>query len=152
MLVQWLTGLSKRPLLWRDMAVSYWNFANLTTRDDWDNTGRSSFEARKQSEFYSHDPHESFEACRSACEAQPKCLQFTYHSRRCTIDRSLRYGEYKDPEVERLGMTMNEGTQGRSPDDLRFFAGWLPDKVKAWIDDHPCDTVEWVKPSLERIF
>lgn len=144
--------VSKRPLLWRDMAVSYWKFANLTTRDDWDNSGRSSLDAPKRSQSYSHDPHESFEACRSACEAVPKCVQFTYHRRKCKIDRSLRYGECKEPEIEQPGMTTSENTQGRNPDDMRFFAGWVPDKIKAWIDGHPCDTIEWARPSLERIF
>lgn len=141
---------SKRPVLWRDIAISYFNFTNLTTREDWDNASKDNQEAPPRSDFYSHDPHESFEACKLACEALPMCLQWTYHLRKCKINNFLRFGEHREPELGKIGKDLSEeeSKMDWSPDDLKFRAGWVQDKVRRRVDERPCEKVEWVRPSL----
>lgn len=37
-------------------------------------------------------------------------------------------------------------------EDKRYIAGWDTVKIKKWIEERPCTEVQWVKPSIERIF
>ena len=66
----------------------------------------------------------------------------------------MRFGEHRDPELGKVGEDLNqeESKLEWSPEQLRFRAGWVQDKVRRWIDERPCEDVEWVRPSLERIF
>ena len=39
-------------------------------------------------------------------------------------------------------------------EDLQYRAGWDLDGIRRWMgaERRDCETVEWVRPSLERIF
>lgn len=134
--------------------MSYWNFANLTTRNDWDNVGKGTYPAPEKSKHYTHDPHASFEACRLACESVPECLQYQHHLRRCKLDKSLRYGSHREPELGKVGkdITKAQSELEHDEDDLKFRSGWVQDRVTKWMDDRRCEKVKWVRPSLDRVF
>lgn len=128
------------------MAITYWNMTNLSTMIDSDNTGRSSFAAHEKSEYYTHNPHKSPEACEQACEANTKCLQWMYHLRTCMLDKQMRYGEHREPELGKVGKEVSEedAEQDWSREQLRYRSGWIQEKIVKWIDERPCDKVEWV--------
>ncbi|EHY60612.1 hypothetical protein ABEF92_002020 [Exophiala dermatitidis] len=44
----------------------------------------------------------SIEACRAACEAEPQCLQFSWHPGTCKLDRSVRLGHAVEAEQETM--------------------------------------------------
>lgn len=146
---QQLTIDVQRPLLYRDLATTYFNFANLTTLTDWDNGSRGSYRAPtpNKSTLYSLDPHASFSACQLACEALPDCLQYSYHLRNCKFSNSFHFGERREPE-KATGANKMKWTD----EDRGFQAGWIAKRILAWIDERPCEQVEWVRPSTERIF
>lgn len=35
-------------------------------------------------------------------------------------------------------------------EDPKFVAGWDNPKIAKWIEEHPCERVEWVHPSWDR--
>lgn len=35
---------------------------------------------------------------------------------------------------------------------IQYTAGWMQEKISRFIDEHPCENVEWLRPSLDRIF
>lgn len=141
----------QRPLTYRDLALSYFNVTALETRQDWDNADWDAFGPPIPSRFYSLDPHASIESCAEACKAHAECFQWTYHLRKCTFVRSIRVGRHREPEVGK-GKTEEEKAREWDVEDLRFVAGWAMAKVQEWAEERPCEQVEWVRPSITRIF
>lgn len=70
------------------------------------------------------------------------------------FDKLIRYGEHREPELGKVGKEVSEEDSkvDWSPEQLRFRSGWTQDRVRRWIEERPCEEVEWVKPSLTRIF
>ena len=60
----------------------------------------------------------------------------------------MRFGEHKLPEL----LSEVDDTKNWSDEDLEYVSGWIPDKIQRWIDERPCEKVEWVTPSIERRF
>ena len=100
------------------------------------------------------EPHTSFEACRSACEGNAMCLQFSYHTSRCLVSSEVRLGrmatlqclEYsaaasKCEKMEERMVDMEE----RSMDVVR--SGWMVDRLAKYIDamDQTCNShMGWI--------
>ncbi|KAK5165282.1 uncharacterized protein LTR77_009380 [Saxophila tyrrhenica] len=151
---QWEQRRADRPLLYRDLATSYFNLTNLTIRTDWNTAQHDAPVAEYPSDHYTHDPHESIEACSSACTAAEKCFTWTYHLRQCHLGTRLRAGLHAEPSLKKVGgktkLTEDDGTW--TDEDLRFVAGWNHEKIKKWVDERPCEEVEWVRPSITRMF
>ena len=140
--------------MYRDLALSYLKLDNLTVANDWDNHHKDGFVAPFPSQNYKYSPHDSSEACDSACKAEPECSQWTYHLRKCRFVTTRRYGRHREPELgtETNAASAEDAVWVPDLDGLRFVAGWDTAKIQAWIAARPCDQVEWVTASTERIF
>lgn len=149
-------NIYKRPLIFRDLA-DYLNITAVAFRPDWDNAAWDGYPAPSKGPDDS-DPHSSTEACGKSCEHSSSCFQWTYHLQRCTFVRSFRLGTQKEPEGEKPkkhkvdGVEVEEPVKQWSLEDQRFMAGWDVEGIRKWMDERPCEEVEWVKPSVERIF
>lgn len=122
----------------------------MTSLDDWNNAAWDGFHAPVSGPSYSHDPHASVEACSSACGAHSTCFQWTYHHQKCTFVRSIRFGKHQEPSIIE---PPNEGEPPRlGTVDGRFKAGWATEDIIQWMNDRPCERVQWVRPSTDRIF
>ena len=146
---------SQSPVTYRDLAVSYFNVGDLTIREDWNNGGFDGFDPPVSSPFYSHDPHESFDACGRACKAHDECFQWNYHLRKCHFMRSIRLGEAEQPGYGFKGASQvisNWRMSEWNPVDLRYMSGWDTEKINKWVNERLCEEVQWVKPSTIRIF
>ncbi|KAF2168014.1 glycosyltransferase family 31 protein [Zasmidium cellare ATCC 36951] len=143
---EWTQRQAHRPLLWRDIATSYFNLTSVPRKDDWDNAG---WDAYSPAEDDLREPHSSAEACSLACrEAEDSgCFQWTYHLRRCSFVRSFRLGRARKPHIDDQKKD-HDWTQ----EDQKYFAGWNTEHIKRWISKRPCSEVQWVRPSIERIF
>ncbi|GAB7362503.1 hypothetical protein MBLNU230_g2824t1 [Neophaeotheca triangularis] len=146
-----------RPLLFRDLA-DYLNITSVAFREDWDNAAWDGYPAPSGGPD-GIDPHSSLEACSRSCDESGNCFQWTYHLKRCTFVRSFRLGTQKEPRGEKPkthkdeeGNVVEEPVKEWSLEDQRYMAGWDVDNIKRWIEKRPCEEVEWVKPSIERIF
>ena len=146
-----LTTHSQRPLLYRDLAMSYFNLTSNFVLTDWDNAGWDDFNAPTDTHMYSHNPHTSPDACSLACEAHQGCFQWTYHLRKCTFVRSFRLGRQQAPGLSKRPSEAEQWTTW-DLEDLRFVSGWAAEKIKMWMDERPCEKVRWVRPSTKRIF
>ncbi|KAF2623566.1 glycosyltransferase family 31 protein [Macroventuria anomochaeta] len=121
-------------------------------RTEWDNYSVNP-------EFSKHalkdgEAHTSFEACRSACESNAMCLQFSYRTSMCLVSSEVRLGrratlqcsEYstaasKCDKTEERGLGMGEG----SLDAVR--SGWMVDRLAKYVSamDQTCnDHMGWI--------
>jgi len=137
---------ARRPLLWADLP----DYLNLTRgpakREDWMNSDWDGFPAPPGS-----DAHKSFDECGKACKADPNCFQWTWHLRTCQFTHSFRLGQPRAPEVEDW-RSEEEKLHPWTREEKRFLAGWDIDYIKEWARGRECSTVQWVRPSLQRIF
>ena len=144
--------ISQRPLLYRDLAISYFNLTTITSpRASWDNAAWDAYPAPGPDKLYKEDPHKSLTTCNSACEAHPHCFQWRYHLQKCTFVRSFRLGIQREPQLG-VGASKEDKAKTWSPTDLEFTSGWNTKLITAWVESRPCEQVDWVRPSTERIF
>ena len=134
--------------------MSYFKLGNLTDRENWNNGDRDGFSPPSSSRLYTHDPHDSFDACGIACKAHDNCFQWRYHLRKCQFVRSIRLGKHEEPGLGKARMKegAEDDTSKWNAEDLRYMAGWDAAKISTWMAQRPCEEVQWVKPSTERIF
>ncbi|KAF2722454.1 glycosyltransferase family 31 protein [Polychaeton citri CBS 116435] len=138
----------QRPLLYRDL-VEYTGVLDKRTRDNWDNAAWDGFRAPADQDGI--DPHSSFDACGHACEKHPDCLQWGYHLRECTFVHSIRLGNPLEPKIDDSRIEEFK-EKSMTEKDKRFMAGYAIEKARRWIAERPCDEVQWVRPSIKRIF
>ncbi|KAF2218876.1 hypothetical protein BDZ85DRAFT_172961, partial [Elsinoe ampelina] len=141
---EWEHRKTFQPLLYHDLAMDYFNFTSLQTKQDWDNGEWDSFEPNADDPY---EPQKTADTCASACQKATDCFQWTYHKKKCIFVRSIRYGRQKDPAA----VAGDDATRW-TDEDRRFIAGWDTRKIKSWMEERPCHQVEWVRPSTSRIF
>lgn len=135
----------QRPVLYRDLAISYYNsFFETPIRLNWDNAEWDSFDPPESR------AHTSPVTCQDACAAHQGCFQWTHYLGRCHFVRSFRFGRARDPPP--LLEEAQQHDKPWSPDDRRFVSGWISSRIQKWMDERPCNQVQWVKPSTTRIF
>lgn len=119
----------------------------MTRKEDWDNAEWDTFFPSADDD--PQDAHSSAEACSLACRhtESADCFQWTYHPQQCKFARSFRLGRTRVPRIDQA-----EQSEAQKPEEQRYLAGWNTDKIKQWMSERPCDEVQWVKPSIERIF
>ncbi|GAP92353.1 putative glycosyltransferase family 31 protein [Rosellinia necatrix] len=102
----------------KDVFYNYVQPRLAAERDDWDN------HSEKEETTAS-----SFEACRNACESDPKCMQFSVTGYACKTSSSLR-----------LGRKASAAAQVKS--------GWVLSRVDAFIErmESACNGKDWVLP------
>ncbi|KAM3541138.1 hypothetical protein ARSEF1564_005945 [Beauveria bassiana] len=72
--------------------------------------------------------------CEAHCRSLPECLQWTWRgspTRECFVGEGVFY----------YGETCEDST-----------AGWLPDRINKWKDDHECQDTFWHGPSRTRVY
>jgi len=131
----------QRPILYRDLAVSYFNVTSLKIRTSWNNGAFDGFDAPFPSAHYEHDPHESPDSCAGACDSHPDCFSWTHRPEKCIFVRSIRVGKPVEAKDAKTGL-----------DNVPTVAGWPIRRIQDWVDHNQCDEVQWVRPSIERIF
>ncbi|KAL7787445.1 family 31 glycosyltransferase [Trichoderma ceciliae] len=134
---KWEFGQRKheRPLLYSD----YWHFHRPGTSgvlENWDNGDWDS------SKYGPGEGIDSFEKCQEACQKDGNCVQWNWRGRdeiQCVLARSFSYGAAREPEQK---------------DDkwVDFKSGWLKDRIENWRQERQCAVVEWVGPSITRVF
>ena len=148
------TNLTKRPLTYADL----WNFQHPGEPDvleHWDNGDWDSWLAAEDANI------DSFEACAKFCKENSKCMQWNWRGRdekKCLLMRSIRHGVARDPHViKEPEQKDEEGNVIPPPDDRKdrwidFKAGWATERIGKWKKSKDCSVVQWVGPSITRIF
>ncbi|PNP60269.1 hypothetical protein THARTR1_00293 [Trichoderma harzianum] len=134
---KWEFGQRKhnRPLLYSD----YWNFHQPGTSGILENWDNGDWDASKSGPEQGID---SFEKCEEACKKDDVCVQWNWRGRdekECVLARSFRHGEARQPEQ-------------RDNKWVDFKSGWLKDRLDKFRKERQCEVVEWVGPSVTRIF
>ncbi|KAH6605771.1 glycosyltransferase family 31 [Trichoderma cornu-damae] len=127
--------LTQRPLLYSD----YWHFHHPGTSEALENWDNGDWDSSRSGPEEGID---SPEKCAEACQREDGCVQWNWRGRdeeQCILARSFRYGEARGPEQK----------DGKWVD---FKSGWLGDRIEQWRKERPCDVVEWVGPSIKRVF
>lgn len=131
---QWGHNKAFRPLLYRDLARDYFDFS-IERRNDWDNGEWDAYEPASDDPWR---PNDSADSCHTACVNAEACFQWTYHLRKCWFVRSFRLGRAREPHLD-TGKKPGDWTQV----DQMYLSGWDTAKIKAFIENEPCDVVQW---------
>jgi tripeptidyl-peptidase-1 len=124
-------GDLQRPFLYFDV-VDFFDFAANPVRENWNNADLDGFDAPTR------EAHNSFDSCKEACHDHADCLQYTYRQKKCRLVRVIR-----------LGVPAEFSHDSK---DERSLAGWDVDKIREFKKTYDCKTVDWPKPSTERIY
>lgn len=139
------TDFQQRPLLYRDMATSFFKVSGLKRKQGWDNAAWDDlgFDGPPAGETVETIEVDTADECARACDGDGQCFSWTHQGRTCSLVYSIRIGKarYLDSEDAE-----------EAEKDLGFTAGWATKRIRVWIDEHDCETEQWVKPSTERIF
>ncbi|RBR06395.1 uncharacterized protein FIESC28_11085 [Fusarium coffeatum] len=143
-----------RPLLYSDV----WKFHHPGDREvaeNWDNGKWDYWVAPPEARV------DSFEACGKYCKESSDCLQYNWRGRdeqKCVLSRSFRVGDPRQPEkIVEPEIKDEKGNVIPPPPDRKdrwvdFKSGWLTDRIEQWRNNRNCTEVQWVGPSIKRIF
>lgn len=136
----------RRPLPFADL-VDYFNLTKVAIREGWTNTDFGGYAAPLDT------AHASFDAWSRACKSDPKCFGWMYHLRTGRFVNTIRLGQAKAPEVGASRSEEDKAVEWND-EEKRHRAGWDLEGSRQWIraEGRDCKTIEWVRPSLERIF
>ncbi|KAK6224085.1 hypothetical protein LQW54_000232 [Pestalotiopsis sp. IQ-011] len=111
--------LNGRTLRHKDVFRQYVYPQMMPMKADWDNL---SGEVRDESS--------SLEECRSLCEADSECMQFTMKDETCSTSKTIKLGQKSDA----VPMTVN--------------SGWMMDRVSKYMTemDASCWDQTWIQP------
>ncbi|KAI1488558.1 hypothetical protein F5X96DRAFT_644916 [Biscogniauxia mediterranea] len=130
-----------RPMTYRDL-YDFHHKDRPFYLEDWDNAGGDGHRGPRVG---------SFAECGKACGEDMGCLQYNWHLGNCTFINSIRYGEHRAPEIP-TDAPMSPNGHEWTYEASRFMSGWSAPKIAQWYNEHQCETVQWVRPSLTRIF
>lgn len=91
----------------------------------------------------------TLQVCKTLCANDGSCLQYTWHHDECILENAFSLGRARSPELETGG---SEGRPQWSFEQRRTVSGWNRKRIEAWAASHKCHVVEWLRPSIERIF
>ncbi|KAJ6018971.1 hypothetical protein N7499_009851 [Penicillium canescens] len=130
-LAKWENGRNRtNPLLYADL-INYHQLGDIPEKKGWDNGDWGGFIEPPDT----LPQHQSLDACRQACHDKDWCMAFTYDNKgACVFQHSMRLGSSKADLVD------------------QFTAGWDNEKIKKWRSSNQCESPQWMKPSLTRIF
>ncbi|CAF3483868.1 unnamed protein product [Fusarium graminearum] len=143
-----------RPLLYSDV----WKFHHPGDREvaeNWDNGKWDFWVAPPEARI------DSFEACGKYCKDSSDCLQYNWRGRdeqKCVLSRSFRVGDPRQAEkIVEPEIKDDKGNVIPPPTDRKdrwvdFKSGWLIDRIDQWRQNRNCTEVQWVGPSIKRIF
>lgn len=133
-------------------------------RDNWDN-GES---ARIRLPGGRPRP-DSAESCADACEVSDQCVQWLWRgldAKECILMRQIRLGVPREPEIIPEPEPEPEGKDGdEEPEDrpikpkpkpkerkISFKSGWMTERIERWRNEKKCKNIQWVGPSITRIY
>ncbi|KAL1845700.1 hypothetical protein VTK73DRAFT_456 [Phialemonium thermophilum] len=138
------------PLLYRDL-FEFRHPGRPARLQNWDNGDWARFAPPKDMRIDSAD------ACAKACEAYHDCAQWLWRGldvRECVLMRQIRYGVERAPET--LPRSEDDHNDDKKEDDVKqkvdFTSGWMTARIDRWKEEHRCDVIQWVGPSITRIF
>lgn len=125
-----------------------------STLENWDNGDWDSWLPPAEA------PINTFETCEQYCRKQDKCVQWNWRGgdeKKCILMRSVRYGAAKTPEYlndGRARVTIPQNELDKKPKGrwVEYRSGWVEERIKEWRDERKCEQVQWVGPSVTRIF
>jgi hypothetical protein len=135
-----------------------WRFHHPGDRkvaDNWDNGKWDFWVAPPEAKI------DSFDACGSYCSDNDECLQFNWRGRdeqKCVLSKSFRVGDAREPEkIIEPEVKDDKGNVIPPPPDrkdrwVNFKSGWMTDRIEQWRNKRNCSEVQWVGPSIKRIF
>lgn len=148
-------NIAQKPLLYQDL----WSFRHPGDSDtallkDWDNGGWADYRPPGEAKI------DSVATCRSACEASDRCLQYLWRgqeAKECVLMFQIRYGQARKPETEKQygeeklpdGSTKKVVVKETKVD---YTSGWMTERIGRWRGERGCEVVEWVGPSIKRIY
>lgn len=105
-------------------------------RAGWDNGGRAEFQRTRVG---------ATAECRRLCRADRRCFQYKVDRGTCVLREAFDVGS---------ALPAGGADEGRVPPSWQdqVFSGWNMDHVDAWAREHTCQTVEWVRPSVQRMY
>ena len=132
-------------MLYRDLALSFFHVTDLERKEGWDNAAWDDlgFDGPPGGESVETVELDFANDCAEACRQDEQCFSWTHHIDTCTLVHSIRIGKARYVD--------EEGGEGGER-DMRFIAGWIPERIREFVNGNGCGTVQWVKPSTERIF
>ncbi|KAK5995479.1 hypothetical protein PT974_03887 [Cladobotryum mycophilum] len=146
---------NESPLIYSDL-YNFQHPGKPAIKENWDNGDWDSWTPGPEAGL------DSFEKCEQACKKDDSCVQWNWRGKdekKCILMRSIRYGverkEEKKEEVkdEKKGGKKGEKKEGKVKEEwVDFKAGWVEDRIDKWRKDKECKVVEWVGPSITRIF
>lgn len=138
--------MMRRPLLFADL-VEFLNLTKVASHEDWTNTDFGGYAPPDEG------AHASFDACGKSCKSDRNCLQWTYHLRTCGFVSSIRLGQAKSPGIEK-DRSGEEKAMPWTAEEKRYMAGWDLEGIKRYMQapGRNCEKIEWVRPSVKRIF
>ncbi|KAK2617019.1 hypothetical protein QQS21_000110 [Conoideocrella luteorostrata] len=125
-----------QPIIYSDLWYFYHPGRGPSTRNNWNNNARNSFEPPAEPRA------DSFEECQKLCSNDEKCLQWLWKGRdrkTCHLMHSIHYGSPQNAHEE----------EGKWID---YKSGWDTVRIDEWRAGRGCEVVNWVGPSLKRIF
>lgn len=146
------------PLLYQDL-YEFRHPGTPALRDNWDNGEWARFQTPRV---------DSSEACAKACEANGQCVQWLWRGldiKECLLMRQIRLGVPREPEIvpepEPDPEKEGEGKEGGVPKKDRpkpkerridFTSGWITQRIDKWREEKKCQAIQWVGPSITRIY
>lgn len=117
---------------------------------DWDNGGWAEFSPPDNLKI------DSLATCRSACETSDRCLQFRWSgldAKECLLMFQIRYGQARKPETLQ-GPEPKEGDAESKGKEkmIDYTSGWITERITRWREERSCPVVQWVGPSITRIY
>ncbi|KAI1818462.1 glycosyltransferase family 31 protein [Poronia punctata] len=152
---------SGAPLRFRDIFNNLVRHRLQAERSGWDNmsigTEYSEESLEKMSQnavdnlsLIEQNAHVSFEMCRTTCEQQPRCVQFSFIPGKCSVSEELRLGRASDSQCleysNAAGKCVKEAvTTGKEGDFVR--SGWIMERIPGyaqWLDAFCQDKVRGI--------
>ncbi|KAB5536315.1 family 31 glycosyltransferase [Coniochaeta sp. 2T2.1] len=146
----------EKPLLYQDL----WSFRHpgdepTVLVKDHDNGGWADYRPPPEGPKI-----DSAASCQKACEASERCLQYLWRgleAQECFLMFQIRYGLPRKPETEQVWGEEQQPDGSMKKVVLKeikvdFTSGWMSERIKRWRDEMTCEVVQWVGPSITRVF
>ena len=146
----------QRPLLYSDV-FEFRHPGDPEVLYDWDNGDLDQFGPPPGSNV------NSFESCGQACVASPACVQWLWRGeeeQRCVLMKTPRLGiprmpeDIVEPRPQKDGDKKDKDLPEVPPKvtHVDFTSGWMRERIDKWRAARQCDVVQWVGPSITRIY
>ncbi|KAI4947052.1 hypothetical protein J4E86_008675 [Alternaria arbusti] len=141
-------GPRSAPLRHADVFKGYIYPSLSKERSEWDSY--SVDKAFSNDVLKGEEVHSSFEACKSACERNTRCLQFSYRPSRCLVSSEVRLGRASTLQCLEYSTAASRCEKMEEPAAITGGAvrsGWIVDRLEEYMRtmDQTCDNrIGWI--------